>query len=224
LQEANDLVTVLRGPGVTEPMVAVGMSPDAPTQLETAADAARAAESQWTVARDRSKSDAQRDREARGVALRSELLATARWALRDDRIGMATVGAISEGEGVADLVQDLHDTGELIERKPEAFAADTTFDARAAVEEARSLAAEISAGTSNERIDTTQAATKDLRDRAFTHLTGLVSEIREAGRYAHRKNAALAKRFASRYERARRTRARRPAAPSAPAPGGAPQS
>jgi hypothetical protein len=42
----------------------------------------RNTQSQWTVTRDRSKSAAQKEREARGDQLRRELMAAARWNLR----------------------------------------------------------------------------------------------------------------------------------------------
>jgi hypothetical protein len=44
----------------------------------------------------------------------------------------------------------------------------------------------------------------NLRDRAYTYLDDLMSELREAGRYAFRKDRALVRRFSSRYLRRRR--------------------
>ncbi len=174
-------------------------------------DAARAAQSEWVVLRDRSKSEAQQEREQRGYAERAELLAACRFNLREERAAQGTLSAIAQGEGVPDLVQDLRDLAELVERHRPAFAADQSFNADEAPELARSLAAEIEAGLSSERLSTSQAAAKLLRDRAYTYLDDLVAELREAGRYAFRKDSAVAARFASAYLRRKRRRSRRAA-------------
>jgi hypothetical protein len=185
--------------------------------LQTLITATRAAQSEWAVLRDGSKSEAQRQREGAAEQLRLDLLASARWSLRGDRVAMGTLSAISEGEGVPDLIQDLNDLAELIERKQEAFSADTTFNAGAAVERARSLAAELAAATSAERLSTTQASAKDLRDRAYSMLDDVVAEIREAGRYAFRRDEAKRRGFASRYlRRKRRQTAGSPTEPEVP--------
>jgi len=216
LQEANDLATFVGQAAIWAGLVAVGIEPEARERLTFAIGAARTAQSQWAVARDRGKSTAQGEREARGYAQRQDMLAAARWNLRDDRVAMGTLGAIAEGEGIADLVQDLNDLAELVERKAGAFANDRTFDAAAQVEAARSIADEISSGLSGERLDTDQRAAKDLRDRAYSHLDDLVSAIREAGRYGFRGDAKARRRFASPYLRRRRRRDPAPVGDVAP--------
>jgi hypothetical protein len=206
LQEAHDLAVVLQSDAVIAPLLAVGLDAGTPRALLPAIAATRAAESEWLVTRDRKKSAAQRDREARGHALRAELGTTARWTLRGNPAARATLAAIGKGVGVADLIQDLHDLGVLLHDQLAAFAADITFDAPAASGQALALSAELAASTAAERNDAARCAAKDLRDRAFTHLSRLVSEIRDVGRYAHRNNPALAHRFTSAYERQRRQR------------------
>jgi hypothetical protein len=204
LQEANDLWTCASDPKVSAALGDVGIERDALARLRQAIDAAREAQSQWAVVRDGSKSEAQREREKRGERLRSDMLAASRWSLREDRVALGTLSAIAVGEGVADLIQDLNDLAELVSRKRQAFAGDTTFDAARAAEEARSLASELAAGTSSERLVGDQAAAKALRDRAYTHLDDLVAELREAGQYAFRKDARLRQQFSSPYLRRRR--------------------
>ena len=207
LQEANDLLTVLQDAEVWTRLQAVGAKQADREALAVAIGAARAAQSAWTVQRDRMKSEAQSEREARGQKLRSDLLAAGRWNLRNDRTALGTLSAIAEGEGVADLIQDLNDLAELIQRQREAFAADSTFDVAARVEESRSLASELAASTSSERLDTNQALAVDLRNRAYTHLAELVSALREAGRYAFRDKEDLRRRFASSFVRRKNRRA-----------------
>lgn len=61
-----------------------------------------------------------------------------------------------------------------------------------------------------------QRQAKDLRDRAFAHLDELVSDLREAGRYAFRKDPARKKHFGSAYRR--RHRAHKRVSPPTPTP------
>jgi hypothetical protein len=210
LQEANDLLTLVRDPGVWDRLGSVGAQQSDREALAQAIAATRAAQSEWTVARDRSKSSGQAEREQRAYKLRGDLLDAGRWNLRNDRTALGTLSAIAEGEGVADLIQDLNDLALLLEQKQAAFVNDKTFDLATRVEEARSLASELSAGTSAERLDTNQALLVDLRNRAFTRLDALVTSLREAGRYAFRDKEDVRKRFASSYVRRKN---RRTAAP-----------
>lgn len=71
--------------------------------------------------------------------LRTSLTAACTWSVRDDASARAALAAIAEGDGVADLCQDLSDLAELVESKAAMFSADATFDPIAAAEAARSL-------------------------------------------------------------------------------------
>jgi hypothetical protein len=217
LQEANDLETLLtEDAAVTPKLLAIGLPKEVVLALGPAVSLAREAQSRWVVVRDRSKPEAQREREARGGALRQELLSAARWNLRDDRASLGTLSAIAEGESLADLIQDLNDLAELIERKRAAFARDETFDVATSVEEARALSSEISAGVGAARLESDAATARGLRDRAYTHMAEVVGEVREAGRHAYRHEPPMQRYFTSRYlERKRRAHAA--AQPKAPA-------
>lgn len=219
LQEANDLHTLLvEDPSVVPALLSVGLAREDVDALAPAIAFTRDAQSRWVVARDRSKPEAQREREARGGDLRAEILSAGMWSLRSDRAALGTLAAISEGEGLADLVQDLHDLAELVDRKRDAFIADQTFDAPASAEKARSLASEISAGIGLAQIDGDAQKARDLRDRAFTHLAHVVDELREAGRHAYRHDPRMRRHFTSRYlERKRRARSTKASSPI-PAP------
>lgn len=219
LQEANDLHTLVRDSKVWSALEAVGVTTAIRDELEQMIGATRAAQSQWTVTRDRSKDEAQREREERGATLRSDLLAACRFNLRDDRTALATLGAISQGDGVADLVQDLSDLATLIEQRRAAFERDKTFDPSKRAEAARSLSSEIAAGISGERTTNDQTAALELRDRAYTRLDDLVSTLREAGRYAFREDAKLRGRFSSAFLRRRRKRSGADTAVAPEAPG-----
>lgn len=206
LQEAHDLLALVSNEDVWNRLTAVGLQPNARERLKSLISATRVAQSQWTVIRDRAKSQAQQEREVQAEALRSDILAACRWSLRDDRVAIGTIGAISEGEGVADLIQDLNDLAALLDSRRAAFEADKTFDAATKSEEARSKAAELQAGTSLDRLSTNQIDARSTRDRAFSLLASLVADVREAGRYAFRNEEAIRTRFLSAYLQQRRRR------------------
>ncbi len=224
LQESHDLQTQVAQPDVHKQLVAVGVDDKLLAALPTSVAAARQAQSDWVVAFDRTKSEAQRVLENDGRALRSELAAACRWNLRDDRVALATVSAVAPEGGLADLVQDLNDLAHLVESRKAAFKADKSFDAQAKAKQARELAGKLEQGISNEQLENDQARAKDLRDRAFSHLYDQVSLVRDAGRYAFRDSDKMRSRFASSYNhhRTRSTVAEPPppvqhAAPSATA-------
>lgn len=207
LQEANDLLTLSSEPKIAAELVKVGLNPESIDRLREVLDAAREAQSEWVVSRDASKGQKQVDLERRSARLRAELLSACRWSLREDRVAKGTLSAIAAGRGVADLIQDLNDLAELVTRRREAFKGDSTFDPRRAADEARSLAADLAASTSGERVVKEQLGPKDLRDRAYTLLDDVVAEVREAGQYAFRDDPRLRRQFTSAYLRRRRRRA-----------------
>jgi len=208
IQEANDLLTHISSPPIGDKLLSVGLPPTHADSLARAVRAAKEAQSEWVLVRDRTKSERQREREQAAHRLRLDLLAAARWNLRGDRVALGTLSAIAQGEGVADLAQDLNDLAVLLEQRASRFDPDHSFDVQRAVADARAHARELSAGTSEERLQTEQATAKDLRDRAFSYLDQLVDEIREAGRYAFRRDPQALKPFHSRYLKRRRSRTR----------------
>lgn len=211
LQEAHDLHAAIQAGDTWDRLLRVGLPPSALDALPLAVAATRQAQSQWVVQRDRGKPQAQRDREQAGIDLRSELVAACRWNLRRDPGALAVIDQIVQGEGVPDLVQDLLDLSALIRQQEAAFDGDETFDAAAQAEAASSSASEITAGLSESRTLGDHEAAKQLRDRAYSHLAKLVADVREAGRYAFRKEPQRAAAFGSAYLRRLKARSRRKA-------------
>ncbi|MCX4243132.1 hypothetical protein [Paraliomyxa miuraensis] len=209
LQEANDLHTVVQTADTWERLLKVGVDPKLLDTLPIAVTAARQAQSRWVVVRDRSKEQAQREREQAAMELRADVVAACRWNLRDDPKALAVVDAVMQGEGIVDLIQDLQDLAALVAEHEAGFDADDTFDASAQAEAARSTAEELSAGLSESRTPGDHEAAKDLRDRAYSHLATLVANVREAGRYAFRKDPRRAAAFGSAYVRRIKARSRR---------------
>jgi hypothetical protein len=201
LQEASDLVRLCRAERVHTAITKVGQSPDFVGVLEQRIDAAREAQSIWVSVRDQTKSSALVKLEERAGQLRGDLLAAGRWNLREDREAQTTLSTIRGGDTVADLVQDLFDLATLYEKHRAAFETDQSFDAGARSGEAREVATQLSASISEERLGSGPAEIRDMRNRAFTYLDNLVSEVRAAARYAFRSEPDFSRRFASRYRR-----------------------
>lgn len=207
-QEAAALIKLTEREEVGRALLEVGLDAQVLDDIRTALAAARQAESQWTSIRSRRKPEDQRDVEEQGRALRATAISASRFSLRRHRGAQGALNAIEEGEGVADLVQDLFDTAELIERNLAAFAANRRFNAAATVMELRRVGNAIEDGQAEFATDTTQKNAVDLRNRAWTLLDDLVTEIRQAGQHAF-EGTPTAREFGSDYERTRRRTARR---------------
>jgi len=214
LQEAHDLLTLIRTAEVWDRLLAIGMARDVREELEQAVAAARAAQSQWTRVSSRRASAAHRACEKRARALRSELLAASRFHLRADQGALATLNARSRGDSLGELALDLSFLAALIVRHTSAFAHDQTFDPAARAAEAEALSRELTLSASHERLDFKQDESLDLRNRAYTHLARLVEPLRAAGRYAFRGDPALSKQFTSAYKRRKRRLERTNRAPA----------
>lgn len=208
LQEGNDLWTVVRIEDVAARLLKVGVDPVKLEFLGPTIDLLRDRQSTWIVVRDRTKSESQVLREAAGASLRSELVAAGRWHLRHDKQAQSVLDAISQGDSAEDLIQDLEDLATLLEKHHGTFATDQTWEVSTKTEQARSLASEIRAGKSAAIADLSQEEAKVNRDRAFTYLDGLITEIRDGGRWAFRNDPTRLRWFGSAYARRRGANAR----------------
>jgi hypothetical protein len=153
------------------------------------------------------KPEAQHEAEELGRKLRAQAMSACRFSLRKNRQAQDALDRIAEGEGLADLVQDLVALALLVEQNQAALAANRRFGAAEKVVALRTQAAAISGGQADFRTDASKRDAADLRNRAWTWLDDLVAEIRLAGRHAF-EGTATAREFASAYERTQR-RARR---------------
>ena len=221
-KEAADLVHTVGLPRVRKRLIAVGGEAGDLDKLPVALAAAQEAQAAWVSVRGRSYSNTLVELIARAYGERGDLVAAARFHLRGDRVGAEALSAIGDGVGLDDLVQDLFALWRLIEQNREAFTRDRTFDARARAKGARDLAMRLQQTQTEERFDIMKHELRDRRDRAYTLLSRLVTEIRRAGRYAFRGDPVLVVRFSSAYAiargRKRRAAARTVVVEGAPAP------
>lgn len=210
-KEAAALVHTVGVPEVRAQLLAVGLDEETLEKLPLALTVAQDAQADWVTVKGRSYSNNLVELIATAHAERSDLLAAARFHLREDRVIAETLSAIAEGEGLDDLVQDLFALGRLIEQNVQAFGRDTTFDAPARARGARELAQRLQRTQTEEQFDTLQRQLRDQRDRTYTLLSRLVDEIRRTGRYAFRKDPTVVGRFSSAYLVAKNRRLRRAA-------------
>ncbi|MBI3071760.1 MAG: hypothetical protein HYY84_06480 [Deltaproteobacteria bacterium] len=211
-------------------LIAAGLEERFVDSLSARANALRAAQTAWTHARDAATPVEYLALVDQATVLRRDFVATAGYALRKHERALETLARIQEGEGVADLCQDLTDLAQLAESHRDDFAR-TDFDA-AQIVKARKVAdavtklhATVAADRAENRSASSEA--KDLRDRAATYLDEAVDEVRSAGLYAFRNDSDTARlaqfRSVASIQRARRRHAAKkasdstPIAPAAPA-------
>ena len=212
-QEAEALLIFVQKPDHLPLFDRLGLSPQV-ASATLALQASREAQSLWTTARDANKPEAQKAREDDGYTLRAEILAACDWNLRADEAALRVLARIREGEGVADLVADLEALALLCEQNSAAFAADQTFALAERVEQAKSLALDISQGLARFQTEISQSELLDLRNRAWTHLQAIVAELRQGGRYLFRNEPKLLSHFFSAFEQRRGRAMRRSSDPA----------
>jgi hypothetical protein len=131
---------------------------------------------------------------------RNDLLADLRFAFRKRLDLLARVRTIADGEGDADMIQDLMDISVL--GKANATELEKArYDLRnfdIAAQKSDTLA-ELLAKANGATLDNSMA--KEIRDRAYTHLKKAIDELRETGKYVFRKNPERYKGYISRYKR-----------------------
>ncbi len=146
------------------------------------------------------------DEVVRAEATRSDLLKAADYNCGDDRVAAGRLSGIREGEGVADLLQDLRDLDLFLVDYEAMFAQDETFD----VADARADLAErldrLSPLVSVKLVDGDRPATKEERDRVYTLFTAKLRELRRAAAYIFEQAPATRAQFQSAYT-LRRSRA-----------------
>jgi hypothetical protein len=216
LQEAENLQTWVTKDKVR--LEAAGLSWTFVERLPALIGAARECQSGWPATQ-LTKDDARRQYELLSPAaidLRDTLVHDMLFAYRAQPDVLNRVRAIAEGDGEADLVQDLNDAAVLGRQNPGPLAA-IGFDPKK-LDEAASKSQELSGIYAVSKGDKTVAAgAKALRDQAYTLLDEAVDEIRQCGQYAFWRDAERVKGYGSEYLRRARRKSKKSAAEPAPA-------
>ncbi|HEU4535417.1 MAG TPA: hypothetical protein VFS00_14915 [Polyangiaceae bacterium] len=187
-----------------------------PAEIGARREALEAAERAWLAARE---SEAPRSvtllrKEAEGLV--RDVAAALRYFLEHDAGVQRRIGAVREGAGDADRIEDLRHCAELIEEHAEALRrADLP---KSAARRCRELAQELAAAAAERDAGRGGAlAAQALRNRAYWHLRELMDEIRAAGRYVFRHEPKRLTLFRASSTNARHA-SRPPPAPSTPPP------
>ena len=166
------------------------------------------AEAQWQTLKIRTQQATLRPVREEGESFRSDMLAAARFLLREDEEAMALVDRIAEGSGIDDLTLDLNNLARVAEQHADLFATaeDLPKDLPAY---ARSLSTKLSALQESPE----SRAAIEHRNQVFFLLDFAVDEIRAAGRYLYRKDPKTLALLASAYVK-KKNRRRRQEKPS----------
>ncbi len=153
-------------------------------RVEQAAAAAEHAQTEWVLARERGKGRGLYELLGAAAGVRDALLAACRYHLRDEPSMQNELDAIEEGEGAADLILDLDMLARIVQVMHSHFpTGDPFIDAPSLCERAHALARELRGAVAEDFDDGDRATARDLRNRAFTHLESLVSELFHASFY-----------------------------------------
>ena len=153
--------------------------------------------------------------------LRAAAIASGRYLLRHDAAAQAELDHIQEGEGLADLIQDLRDLQRFIASHGEAFAEDLHLPDGASTRMGE-LAELLAAGADNDEGNRAQVH----RNRCFWVLQHAVGEVRAAARYLFadkpKRLAVFAAAYAARRPATRAAAATPASPPASPPPAASP--
>lgn len=166
---------------------------DIVTRLQHHTSHLEEAEGLWSEARQlRTPAKLVKARE-QGRLLRSDAVAALRYFLRENDEVQARVDAIVDGDGDADLIDDLRKLATLIdEHRASLSRAELPAGGSNAF---RKLGETLAEETSEQASDVKAAKALALRNRAYWALRELMSEIRAAGHYVFRKEPLTAAKF-----------------------------
>ena len=179
-----------------------------------------AAQKDWLDARlDKSSSSRSKtgDRAA-AEALRGKLMNAGRYLLRKDPKAQGRLDQIAEGEGLADLIQDLEDLADFNDAHAAKMSKDKKLPKDASAQ-ARAFAASLTDGVDSAGANDAQAR----RNQVYAVLEAAVDEVRSAARFLFHDDAKALAPYLSHYsaEKMRRKRkvdsGKTPVAPTTPA-------
>ncbi|MBN2525544.1 MAG: hypothetical protein JXR76_04060 [Deltaproteobacteria bacterium] len=196
--------TVLAAKEHRDALFAVGVTDEMVARLKMVADALRAAQAIFIAEKARGRSDENLAQIAAAEAFREDVLAGAALALRNDTDGQRRVAEIKEGEGLADLMDDLRNLAVLVTDKRSFFEA-IRVDVDAVSAEALAKSEGLQTMLSEEDVARSMTNSKEMRDRVFTLAKDALREIRLFAAYAFRKDKSNNRRliFTSAYMRRR---------------------
>lgn len=199
-QEAEDLSHCASQD--SEALGAAGLDLQMIEALQPASGALRYAEGEWNKVRS-SRADSQQrwnDESPAAFGLRDRIVHAYLFAYRNRPDVLSRVRAMAEGSTSSDMIQDLVNYSALGKEHPEELDK-INFDktlletAAATADRMADLLGEANADSALEK------SARDIRDRAFTRLRQLMTEIRDYGKYVFYRNDDRCYCYASKYLR-----------------------
>lgn len=205
LQESENLYHWCRQD--MDALTAAGLDWTLVTDLPVRAGALREAESVWNLERFSREDAAQQWAEdsPKAYDLRTEILHVFRFAFRNNPDLLKKVGQIAEGNGHANMIQDLNDLSVLGKKYPDLLTA-VAFDPTrldTAAQYADDLAS-LYAMVTGERIEYTES--KKIRDKAHTYLKAAIDAIYGYGQFIFWQNEDRRMGYRSNYIRRKKMR------------------
>ncbi|WP_461644200.1 hypothetical protein [Labilibaculum euxinus] len=189
--------------GDKELLVAKGLQAEYIDSLPVRVGAMQYAQSEW-LAVSNSKSEAAKEWNGiseKASVLHRELLHDFRFAYRNDRELKMLVDKIAEGNGNADMIQDLSDMHALGKANPDQLATINKDMSRLDLAaEYAGVLGNLLAKANGVRDDNDKPA-KEMRDRAYTYVKEAVDEICMYGKYVFWKDENKVEKYSSAYFR-----------------------
>lgn len=198
IQEAEDLAEWAGRD--KEQLMAAGLSEELLKEIPVRAGALREAQSVWMrEMRDREEAEREwKEKSPDAYEYRDDMLATMRYAFRNDEALLAKVAQIADGYGHADMIQDLNDAAVLARENAEllkAIGKDESFWNKGA--RLSDEMADLRARANGDKFEDDK--NKLMRDQMYTFLKQAVDEVKECGKYVFRKNDDRLQGYYSRY-------------------------
>lgn len=204
VETAGLLEWLASNPTVAQELLDVGVEEDFAARIGQARGALQHAQEQVDLARTQNRSSQHVSVEEQGRAQRQKMLRACRWSLAHDRMVQGVLDGVEQGSGLHDMIEDLRTLANLSEMNVAAFERNKRYDAHAEATQARALAHELQEHISDHLVRQRQrGSVVELRNRAFVHLSNLLSELRRAARFAFADEPKTLKHFFSDYKRRR---------------------
>ena len=199
-QEAQNLYEVALDD--KEELAKAGMDVQLIDRLREAGMFLRYTEADWTNVR-AERAEARKlwnEKAPTGFELLKMIVHSYRFAFRSREDILALVREIADGGSNADMIQDLFNCNVLGKKHPEELEK-IGFDFTL-LDTAEKTAAELTdlLGKANHN-SSAENESRDLRDRAFTHLKAMMAEIREYGKFVYHQDKKRMREYASAYLR-----------------------
>lgn len=205
LSETHGLLEWLgSNPSIAQELLDVGVEDDFAARLAVAHGALDFLQARLTSALTQNRPEDHLSVEEQCRQQRQRMIRACRWSLAHDRMVQGVLDGVEQGSGLHDMIEDLKTLANLSAMNIDAFAQNKRYDAQAEATKARALAQELQEHISDHLLrQRERGSSRDLRNRAFTHLDKMLLDLRRAARFAFAEDTKVLRHFFSDYRRKR---------------------